>query len=139
MQPELIFWPMILLALVTLYVYIPMSRARVASVKSGKTKARTYKLNQEEPEESLRFSNALRNQYESPILFYAVCISAFVTGHASTAMVLLAWAFALLKTAHVIVHITTNNLRHRRPLFMLAFLTLGLMWLTFATHLLGLF
>ena len=38
MNATLIIWPMVLLALVTLGIYIPMSRARVASVKSGEVK-----------------------------------------------------------------------------------------------------
>ncbi|MEO0330056.1 MAG: MAPEG family protein, partial [Pseudomonadota bacterium] len=108
MSPETIFWPMIILALVTLGVYLPMSKARVAGVKSGKIKARTYKLNEGEPEESLKYSNAIRNQYETPVLFYASCLTAFVSGNAGTAMIVLAWAYALSKTVHLFVHITSN-------------------------------
>ena len=139
MQSTLILWPMVLLALATLYIYVPMSKARVKSVKDGTVKAGVYKLNQGEPEESLRFSRAIANQYESPTLFYAVCLAAYVTSNASIVMVVLAWVFALTKVAHSYVHTSTNNLRHRRPMFMVSFATLILLWLVFAVHLADIF
>ena len=139
MQSTLILWPMVLLALATLYLYIPMSKARIKSVKDGKVKAAVYRLNQGEPEESLRFSRAIANQYETPTLFYAVCIAAYVTSNASIVMIVLAWGYALLKIAHSYVHTSTNNLRHRRPIFMMSFLVLIFLWLVFAVHLTGTF
>ena len=138
MSPELIIWPMIIVALTTIWLYIPMSNARVASVKSGKTKASVYRHNVGEPEESLRFSNAIRNQYESPTLFYAVCLAAFVTQNANRLMIVLAFAYAIFKVAHVVSHITTNRLRYRRPIFGISFMVLIALWLTLAISLTGL-
>lgn len=137
MQAELIIWPMILLAIATIAVYVPMVKARFGSVKSGKTKAHVYKNNVGEPEESLRFSNGIRNQYETPVLFYAVCLAAYVTQNATGLMIFLAFAFALLKLAHLLVHITTNKIRHRFRLFGLSLLILLVMWLLLAFNLLS--
>jgi hypothetical protein len=137
MSSELIIWPMIMVALATLWIYLPMSKARVQSVKSGKTEASAYRLNIGEPEESLRFSNALRNQFETPVLFYAVCLAAFVTETANSVMIFLAFAYALIKVLHISIHITTNRLRHRRPIFMLSYLILSFMWLVLAVRLTG--
>lgn len=133
---ELIFWPMILIAVATMLIYIPMSRARVKSVLSGKVKASVYKLNNGEPEESLRFNNAISNQFESPVLFYAVCLAAFVSGNANSIMIILAFLYAILKLFHIYIHISTNNLRRRRPVFALSLLVLLIMWLAFAIQLL---
>ena len=137
MSPELIIWPMIVVALVTWWIYIPMSKARVAGVKSGDIKTSVYRLNIGEPEESLRFSNALRNQYETPTLFYAVCLAAFVTDNANTLMIVLAFLYALAKVLHISIHITTNRLRYRRPVFALSWVILGLMWVGLAAGLSG--
>ena len=139
MNPELILWPIVIMALVTLFVYIPMSRSRVAAVKSGKAKARDFKLIQNEPEESLQFSNVLRNQYETPILFYAVCLAAYVSENTGSFLIVLAWVYAISKTIHVYVHATSNNLRIRRPMFMVAYGVLIVMWVVFALSLLGIF
>jgi hypothetical protein len=138
MSSELIIWPMIMVALATLWIYLPMSKVRVASVKSGKTKSSAYRLNIGEPEDSLRYSNALRNQYESPVLFYAVCLAAFVTDNANIGMILLGFAYAIIKIVHVTIHVTTNRLRHRRSIFALSYAVLGVMWLVLAVRLTGL-
>ncbi|MFZ1814672.1 MAG: MAPEG family protein [Rhizobiaceae bacterium] len=138
MKPEMILWPIIMHALVTLWLYVPMSGARVRSVKEGKVKGSVYKLNQGEPEESLRFTNAIRNQNESGIIFYAGVVAAYASGNATMILIALAWAFAIVKTIHVWVHISTNNLRHRRPIFMVAYLALVLFWIVFAIQLSGL-
>ena len=139
MDPTAIFWPMIVMALVTLGLYIPMSRSRVAGVKAGKVKAEEFRLIRDEPEESLKFTNAIRNQYETPILFYAVCLASFQVGNTGYLMVALAWMYAIVKTVHVFVHVTSNRLRYRRPLFMLAYLIIAIMWIVLAAYLAGIF
>jgi hypothetical protein len=40
----------------------------------------------------------------------------------------LAWIFVLSRYAHSYIHITSNRLRHRRPLFITGFLSLVGMW-----------
>lgn len=137
MNPTLLLWPMVIHALVTLALYLPMGRVRVKSVTQGGVKASVYKLNIEEPEESLRYSNAIRNQNEIGVLFYAACLTAYVTDGASFATALLAWAFVIFKCVHVWIHVTTNRLRHRRPVFSLAYLMVMLLWIANGAHLAG--
>lgn len=138
MNNTAIFWPVIIQALVTLYLYIPMSARRIESVKSGSAKASDYRLVEKEPAEVRQMTRAIANQYETPILFYAVCISAFVTQNASTVMLALAWIYVIVKCAHVFVQTTSNRLRFRRPIFMLSYVTLIVMWVTFGLQLGGL-
>ncbi len=137
MNNAAIVWPMVPLALITLWLYIPMSGARVRSVKQGGTKGSVYKLNVGEPEESLQFSNAIRNQYETPVLFYAVCLAAAAVDAVSMVMVVLAWAYAIIKIVHVAIHVITNNLRHRRPVFTIAYVIVAAMWLMLVVHMTG--
>jgi len=139
MNPELIIWPMVVLALCTLYLYVPMSQARRAALAKGKVKASEFRLNTNEPDESLVYINALNNQYETPVLFYAVCVAAYATGNAGTTMIILAWLYLILKIMHIFIHVTSNRIRYRRPIFMCAYLVLAGMWLVFAGHLLELF
>jgi len=135
MVAELIFWPMIVLALATLWLYVPMSKARIETLKSGKVKADVYKLNEGEPEESLLFNNAIANQFESPVLFYVVCIAIYVTGLAGWPLIILAWAYTLAKLVHMWFHTTTNNLRRRRPAFIVTYALLIALWVAFAVQL----
>lgn len=138
MTPNLVIWPMIIHALVTLWLYVPMSRTRIRTVKDGKVKANVYKLNEEEPPESKVFTNAIRNQNEIGVLFYAACLTAFVTSAPMAFAAVFAWLFVIAKCAHVFIHVTSNRLRFRRPVFMVAFLMVILLWLTNAAHLAGL-
>jgi hypothetical protein len=93
------------------------------------------RLNTEEPAESLQFSNAIRNQNETGVLFYAGVLAAYVSQNATVPLVALAWLFLVLKLAHVSVHVTSNRLRFRLPLFQAALVTLALFWLALAAHL----
>lgn len=136
MNSTAIFWPAILQALVTLWMYVPMSKARIGAVKTGKAKVSDFGLpDKDEPAESRQKVNALNNQYELPVLFFAVVLSAYVTDTADLVMVLLAWLFAISKTVHSYVHATTNPVGKRRKLFMVPFFTCIVMWLWFATRL----
>jgi len=138
MSPTLILWPLVIHALVTALLYIPMSRTRVRGVVDGKVKSSVYRLLRDEPEESLKFTNAIRNQNETGVLFYAACLVAYVTDGTSFLTVGLAWLFVVVKTIHVAIHVTSNRLRYRRPVFMIAYLSLVLLWVVNGLHLAGL-
>ncbi len=129
MDANLLLIPMALHAIATMLLYFPMGQVRVKSVVEGKVRASVYRYNREEPEESLKFSNAIRNQNETGVLFYAACLTAFVSDAASGLTIALAFAFLVLKLAHVAIHVTSNNLRLRRPMFSAALLVLLVFWI----------
>ena len=137
MNPNLLLIPVALHAFVTMVLFVPMSQARVRSVRDGKVRFSVYKYNKDEPEESLKFSNAIRNQNETGVLFYAACLTAYISGGASWLTVILAFAFFFAKTAHVLIHTTVNKLRYRRPMFTLAMLLLVILWAVVLIHLLS--
>jgi hypothetical protein len=120
---------------VTLLLFLPMSRVRRRLIAQGKVKASAFRLVDGEPEESRKFSNAIRNQNETGLLYYAGILVAFVTGNATGLIVGLAWLFLALKLAHVAVHATVNKLRYRFPLFTAALVTLAALWLALAARL----
>ncbi|MEM7461436.1 MAG: MAPEG family protein [Pseudomonadota bacterium] len=138
MSPTWLLWPMVIHALVTASIYFPMSRTRIRGVVDGKVKTSVYRLLRDEPEESLKFSNAIRNQNETGVLFYAACLVAYVTDGTSFLTVGLAWLFVIVKTIHVFIHTTNNKLRYRRPVFMVAYASLVLLWIFNGLHLAGL-
>ena len=137
MNPELIFWPVCLMAFATLFLYYLMSRARIASVKSGEVEPSVFKNNEGETGISLTYANAVRNQYESPVLFYVVSIAAYVTENVGVTILVLAWAFVICKIIHINFHVNGNNLRRRRPAFIVCYLILIVMWIVFMASLAG--
>jgi hypothetical protein len=130
-----ILWPVFVQAFATIGLYVAMSRVRVAAVVAGKVEAKAFKYMDNEPEELRNYTRALANQFESPVLFYAACIIAFVTGTANIYLVVLAWGYAISKLAHTYVHATANRLKQRRPAFIVAFGLLTLMWIVLAVSL----
>lgn len=135
MEPTLLIWPLLIHGFVTLLLFLPMSRVRRRLIAQGKVKASAFRLVDGEPEESRKFSNAIRNQNETGLLYYAGILVAFVTGNATGLIVGLAWLFLALKLAHVAVHATVNKLRYRFPLFTAALVTLAALWLALAARL----
>lgn len=121
-------WPMIAHAALVFLLYWLLSKMRFAAVRSGSAQAAQFRENREEPPASLLVHNNLRNQFELPVLFHAVCLALYVSTADNWATVALAWIFVLSRYAHSYIHITSNRLRHRRPLFITGFLSLVGMW-----------
>ena len=121
-------WPMIAHAALVFFLYWLLSRRRFTAVRSGSAEAGQFRENRQEPPESLLVHNNLRNQFELPVLFHAVCLALYVSTADNWATVALAWIFILSRCAHSYIHITSNRLRYRRPLFIVGFVSLTAMW-----------
>jgi hypothetical protein len=119
-------------------IYVLLSRRRFAAIRAGHARPSQFRENREEPAESLYVRNNLVNQFELPVLFYPVCLAFYVTDSVGLLAVSLAWIFALSRCVHAAIHVTTNRLRHRRPAFIVGFLSLAALWLWFAAHIGGL-
>lgn len=122
-------WPMFAHAALVFGLYFLLSRKRLGAVRTGRVKAEQFKENREEPLDSLLVHNNLKNQFELPVLFHAVCLALYVTTADNVVTAGLAWAFVLSRYLHSYVHITSNRLRHRRPLFIIGFFILIALWL----------
>lgn len=126
-----IFWPMIVQAALTFAVYLVLvSRRQGAAGKgpsapgaagAGPAKADLAKAN-------------LANQFELPVLFHVVCLALYVTNGASWYAVLIAWAFAVSRLVHAVVHLGRNDLKQRGLAFGVGLAAAALLWLILALH-----
>ncbi len=73
-------------------------------------------------------SNNYKNQFELPVLFYAVCAFAYATRMIDTWMLGLAVAFVVTRYAHTFVHLTSNRVLWRGIHFIIGFGLLAVMW-----------
>ena len=64
-------------------------------------------------------------------LFYVLTILAIITRHADLFFVLMAWVFVVLRIFHAYVHLTSNVLQIRGPLFSAGLVVLSIMWIVF--------
>jgi hypothetical protein len=138
MNQTVIFWPMLAQVALIYAVYFLMFVRRKEAIKAGSVKISQFRENRDEPPQSLFVRNNLANQFELPVLFFAVCLAFYVTAGASLATVALAWIFVASRFAHAAIHVTSNRLRYRQPAFTLGFLALLVLWLLFAVHIAGL-
>lgn len=115
-------------------IYYMLGVGRYRAVKSGAAKVEQFRANNKEPAASLIVRNNLENQFELPTLFHTVCLALYVTGNATLYPVLLAWLFVASRLGHAWIHLTTNRIRHRQPLFTSGYLIHGLLWLWLAVN-----
>jgi hypothetical protein len=86
------------------------------------------------PDDATKRANNYRNQFEVPLLFYAVVAFALMTKGADTLMIVLAWVFVLSRIVHAAIHVGPNKVRWRSPVFAIGFLIVAIMWIKLALH-----
>jgi hypothetical protein len=77
------------------------------------------------------------HQFEAPVLFYALSITALATGLGSDMSVLFAWVYVGLRVIHSIIHITYNKVMHRFMVFALSNIALIGLFITILLNYLG--
>jgi hypothetical protein len=125
-----ILYPIFVQVLLTLVVYLLLLTARSrAMTKAVAGHGRDIAMGRYPwPETCEKLANNQRNQFELPVLFYAVAAFALILGAADATMLALAWAFAASRIVHAAIHIGPNRVRLRGPAFGLGFLIVTAMW-----------
>jgi len=126
-----VLYPAFAMIGLTLFCISRLGYLRFKAVKHGQIDPRFFTLYRgyEEPEKLAAYSRHVVNLFETPVLFYAICLIAFVTGQAAGAAVLgLAWAYFGLRLVHSYVHLTSNVVIVRFRLFTLSMLILLVLW-----------
>jgi len=72
------------------------------------------------PAQAKAASNNFSNQFEVPVLFYALALLALHLHLAGIVLGVLAWIFVAGRVAHSIAHCSTNELRFRAPPYFVA-------------------
>ena len=88
------------------------------------------------PERPMQISNAYDNQFQVPLLFYALVPLALITRKADLLFVVLSWMFVATRLAHAAIHTTSNNVQTRFMAFAAGAVILLIMWIVFAVHIL---
>lgn len=116
-----------------------MGHVRFAALRRGEVRDREGALLGRPvwPARPTQAANAFRNQFELPVLFYALTALALLTRKADLLFVAMAWAFVLSRLVHAFVHVGSNELRLRFPAYLVGALVLLAMWAIFALRLLA--
>jgi len=114
-----------------------MGVARWRTLGSGETRIKDIALGQPNwPTHVTQVSNCFRNQFEVPVLFFALVALALPLRKADLVIVLLSWLFVALRIAHAFVFVTSNNVPRRGLIWLAGALVLAAMWLYFAVRML---
>jgi len=121
----------------TFALLIAMAGLRRQTLVSGETKIRDIALGEPNwPTRATQVGNCYRNQFELPVLFYALIALALPLRHADLFIVLMSWIFVITRLIHAGVFVTSNDLGRRSVAWLAGALVLLVMWLYFAIRIL---
>jgi hypothetical protein len=131
MKPEVIFAPVSILAMWTVFVLMLTGFRRVRGVRAGRVPQNAFRLGEsaEVPADVLVVNRNLMNLLEMPVLFYVACIIFYVTRHVGPGVVALAWIYVGLRLLHSWIHVTSNRVIQRLLVFTLSNFVLLAMWI----------
>jgi hypothetical protein len=135
-----IFLPVACLALWTLTVLALVPLKRFAAAKAGRVTVGDFRTGESArvPTDVSIPNRVYINLLEAPVLFYAACIVAHVTGQADHLLVQMAWLYVALRLVHSFIYLVYNNVIHRLAAFATSVLVLVGIWAVLLMRLLAL-
>ncbi len=129
--------PVFVQVLLTFCLLFWTGRVRFAAARAGAVRVQDVSLGERTwPAPVQQVSNAFANQFELPVLFYAVVGLALATRQGDTLFVGLAWLFVLTRIVHAGIYATSNVVIRRFQAFLAGALVLLAMWFVFAVKIL---
>ena len=136
MSIQAVLLPVFVQVALTLVLMFAMARLRVAAVGRGNPKIKDIALRQPNwPVLVTQVGNAYHNQLETPLLFYVLILLAIVTQTADSILFVLSWLFVASRFVHAYIHLTSNRIDRRAPVFLVGAIGLALMWIIVAARL----
>lgn len=137
MTVQAILAPVFVQVFLTFGLLIFLGRRRFAEIGAGRVRVGEIALGERNwPPKVQAAANAFSNQFEIPMLFFALVPLALHTRKADLLFVVLAWLFVATRAAHAYIFVTSNHVPTRFRLFMAGVVILGVMWLVFAWRIL---
>jgi hypothetical protein len=113
-----------------------MQVLRLRAIRLGQVPAQSVALREPNwPARVIQIANAFHNQLETPLLFYVLILLAMVTRTADSILLVLSWLFVVSRFVHAYIHVTSNRIAHRTPVFLVGAIGLALMWIIVAARL----
>lgn len=125
------------LALLTLFVYLMLTVLGVMAKARGQLSDQysLTKAGSPPPDWLGNWGRNLANLFELPVLYYALVAAYAAVGsmvEVDGLQVTLAWAFAISRIIHTLVHVTINNMALRFLTHRIGFVILAILWIRFA-------
>ena len=113
---------------------------RVRATTSREVRVKDIALHQPGwPAHVTKIGNCFRNQFESPVLFFAVVAFLLVSGKVDIVQITLSWAYVAARMVHAYIHTGTNIVPQRFLAYITGMLVLLVMWVWFALQTFGVY
>lgn len=132
MNPNFVLvYPMFAMVCLTFLVATTMLFSRINGARRRDVHIKYFKLmSGDAPEYMMKPARHFINLFETPVLFYAVCLTAMVTQTSNGALQIMAWIFFALRVIHAAIHLGPNKVLPRMAAFLTSFGVLMAMWIT---------
>jgi len=111
--------------IVILYAWLTVARTR--AVQRGETEYSCFILGRDEPLHVARITRNLANQFELPLVFYALVVLLIALARVTWIDVAAAWLFFIGRVVHTLVQTLTDNVVLRGRVFVINFLAVLLL------------
>ena len=115
-----ILWPVLAQIGLTFLLYGWLTIARMQAVKRGEAAYEKF-AHGEEPHHVARITRNLANQFELPVIFYAVVVLLVATKKVESIDIAAAWVFVAGRVIHSLVQTLTDNVPLRGQVFLINF------------------
>jgi hypothetical protein len=136
MSMQAMLMPVFAQVALTFVLLFWMQFLRLRAIRHGLVPAYAVALREPNwPTRVTQISNAYHNQLETPLLFYVLILLAMVTQTADSILLILSWLFVTSRFVHAYIHLTSNRIGARAPVFLVGAIGLALMWIIVAARL----
>ncbi len=109
MNANLIFGPLLAQLLLTVGMFMLLATRKAQAVRLKNVNLKLAALDHRAwPDDVVKVSNNIANQFETPILFYIVCLTLFLLHAVSAGVLMLAWLYVGTRFVHGFVHVRSN-------------------------------
>ena len=137
MSVQMVLLPVFVQIGLTFALLLSMVSVRTRALKGREVSLRDIALGQPNwPTRATQIGNCFKNQFELPLLFYALIALAFPIRHADLVIVMLSWVFVVTRFAHAGIFVSSNNVQRRSLVWFAGVLVLFAMWVYFALKIL---
>jgi hypothetical protein len=125
-----LIYPLFGMFLLSAVVLMTMFKARVRAVKSGQIKVGYFKTYESAhlPEDVIKTARHFSNLFETPVLFYLICVLGMILNIDNQWFLTLAWAYVVARAVHAYVHIGRNKVQIRMSVYTVGWVIMIAMW-----------
>ena len=121
MDPNLILWPLVAQVILVILLFILLGQVKDRARAAGAIDLEVTALDNDAwPDEVRQVANNIRNQFQVPVLFFALVLALYAHGSADVYAIVMSWIFVATRVMHSAIHISSNFVPARTRAFKLS-------------------